>query len=258
MNEKETPDIPLQRWLWCRVLLLRAWHSPSILLIKSETWETLSNPEPGLGVVPLTQCFNFTHVSAQLLSPSYHSSYLDYCNGPSEVSRVYSCLPRQPERSCKTWINHNTPIFKIFQWLSILLEMKEILSIALFSKLILHLLPATHRTGFCFLKLYVLPLHKTLAYAVLFPTLYLISSSSSVSQPNYDFFKEASSRLLFFQYMILPCSQQTNQQTKKQIFHSIWFIKCNSNYFWDITLCPALCNSSKRLSLLWSFNIFMF
>ena len=192
MNEKETPDIPLQRWLWCRVLLLRAWRSPSILLIKSETWETLSNPEPGLGVVPLTQCFNFTHVSAQLLSPSYHSSYLDYCNGPSEVSRVYSCLPRQPERSCKTRINHNTPIFKIFQWLSILLEMKEILSIALFSKLILHLLPATHRTGFCFLKLYVLPLHKTLAYAVLFPTLYRISSSSSVSQPNYDFFTEAS------------------------------------------------------------------
>ena len=54
-------------------------------------------PEPGLDAVPLTQFFNFTHVCAHLPSPSYHSSYLDYCNGPSEVSIVYSCLPWQPE-----------------------------------------------------------------------------------------------------------------------------------------------------------------
>ena len=73
----------------------------------------------------------------------------------------YSCLPWLPERSCKTWINHNTPIFKISQWLSILLEMEDILSIALFSNLILHLIPATHRTGFCFLKPYVLSLHRS-------------------------------------------------------------------------------------------------
>lgn len=95
MNENETPDIPLQRWLWCRVLLLRAWHSPSILLGKSETQEPLSYPEPGLDVVPLTQFFNFTHVCAHLPSPGYHSSHLDYAMGlqryPQSILAFHGC-----------------------------------------------------------------------------------------------------------------------------------------------------------------------